>query len=62
MSRQDVLVTADWAEKFAEETAAPIETYRSYIDWERVAHDAELSGDILAIEVDGQVHIFWANT
>jgi len=52
---------ADWAEHFAEETAAPIETYRSYIEWERVARDAELNGDILVIEVDGRANVFWAN-
>jgi antirestriction protein len=31
----------------------------SYIDWERVARDAELGGDVFTIELDGKVHVFW---
>jgi antirestriction protein len=53
---------ADWAERFAEDTGASMENYQSYIDWERVGRDAELGGDIIALEVDGKVHVFWANT
>jgi len=52
---------ADWAEQFAEDTGAPIETYRQYIDWERVAHDAELGSDIFVVQVDGRAHVFSAN-
>ena len=52
----------DWAYEFAMETVgeAGLGPYASYIDWERVGHDAELSGDIFTIETDdGQVHVFW---
>lgn len=53
----------DWAYEFAMETVgeSALGPYASYIDWERVAHDAELGGDIFTIETDdGQVHIFWS--
>jgi antirestriction protein len=49
---------ADWAEKFAEETGAPPETYLAYIDWERVGRDAELGGDIFTVDLDGKTHVF----
>ena len=42
-------VLADWAERFAEDTGAPPETYQSYIDWERVGND-----------LDGKVHVFFS--
>lgn len=29
-----------------------------YVDWERMAHDLEMSGDIFTIELDGKVHVF----
>lgn len=29
-----------------------------YIDWERMAHDLELSGDVFTIEHDGKVYVF----
>jgi antirestriction protein len=51
---------ADWAERFAGDTGAPIENYRNYIDWGRVADDAEMGGDIFTVEIDGKVHIFWS--
>jgi antirestriction protein len=52
----------DWAYEFAKETVGEdaLGPYASYIDWERVGHDAELSGDIFTIETgDGRVHVFW---
>jgi antirestriction protein len=53
---------ADWAEELAESTGAEAETYRSYIDWEAVARDAELNGDIFTVETDdGKVHVFWSH-
>jgi len=54
---------ADWAEQFAEDTGAPdCGPYKSYIDWERVANDAEMGGDIFAIQTgDGRVHVFHAH-
>lgn len=30
----------------------------NYIDWERMAKDLELSGDVFTIEHDGKVHVF----
>jgi antirestriction protein len=49
-----------WAEDFANDTGAPLETYRSYIDWDAVGRDAEMNGDIFSFETsDGRVHIFW---
>jgi antirestriction protein len=51
---------ADWAEQFAEDTGSgDCGPYSNYIDWERVARDAELGGDIFTIETDdGKVHVF----
>lgn len=54
----------DWAENFLEDTGLfhglkndnPL---RNYFDYERYARDAQLSGDILVIEVDGKTHVFW---
>jgi len=34
---------------------------RYHIDFEAIAHDFEISGDILTFEVDGEVHIFSGN-
>lgn len=49
----------DWAYGFAEDTGANLGVYASYIDWERVAADAEMGGDIFSIDLDGKVHVFW---
>jgi antirestriction protein len=49
---------ADWAEQFAKDTGASMDKYESYIDWERVGNDADMSGDVFTIEVDGKVHVF----
>jgi len=53
----------DWAYEFAHETGFSDDAcggYASYVDWEKVAHDAELGGDIFTVENDaGELHIFW---
>ena len=37
------------------------ENLRNYFDYEAFARDAELGGDILAINTsDGLTHVFWA--
>lgn len=32
-----------------------------YVDWERMAHDLEISGDVFTIELDGKVHVYESN-
>jgi len=53
----------DWAYQFATESSdveKDCGPYASYIDWERFANDAEMSGDVVSIEdEDGRQHIFW---
>lgn len=52
----------DWAENFLDETGAfsgAPEVLKTYFDYERYARDAELSGDIMTIEVGHTVHVFW---
>lgn len=50
---------ADYVQELAEETTAIPEALRYYIDWERLARDAEMSGDVLAIQTaHDQVHVF----
>jgi antirestriction protein len=52
-----------WAESFLEDTGAlkdVPESLRNYIDFDQWADDAEVNGDILAIEAGGNVHVFWA--
>lgn len=50
---------ADYVQELTEETAAIPESLRYYIDWKAMARDAELSGDLFAIETaHGEVHIF----
>ena len=55
---------ADWAEQLMEDTGqltALPENLRNYFDYEAFARDAELGGDITAIETsDGDVHVFWS--
>ena len=52
---------ADFAQELTEETTSIPESLRFYIDYEAMARDMELSGDILALE-EGfrRVHILWA--
>lgn len=53
----------DWAEQYLENSGVlrdlP-ETLRYYVDFESWAQDAELNGDILALECLGSVHVFWS--
>ena len=53
-----------WAEQLMEDTGqlnALPENLRGYFDFEAFARDAELGGDIIAIETsDGLTHVFWA--
>lgn len=51
----------EWAEDFHESIGdiPKGSLLANYIDWERVARDAELGGDIFTIELDGKVHVFW---
>ncbi len=48
----------DWAYEFAKDTGAELGAYANYIDWERVAEDAETNGEIFSIELNGKVHVF----
>ena len=51
---------ADFAQELTEETTTIPQNLTYYIDYERMARDVEMSGDILTVETDdGMVHIFW---
>jgi len=53
---------ADYAEELTEQSGIEIpERLAPYIDYTRMAHDYEQSGDFLTFEVSGSVHIFWAH-
>jgi antirestriction protein len=53
-----------WAEQLMDDTGqlnALPENLRNYFDYEAFARDAELGGDIVAIETsDGLTHVFWS--
>ncbi len=52
----------DWAQEFVEETTDMTgipDVVRYHIDWEGVARDFDLNGDIFTLEVNGGVHVFW---
>jgi antirestriction protein len=51
---------ADYMQELTEDSLTISEALRFYIDWKAMARDAEMSGDVLCIELDGQVHIFSA--
>jgi len=53
---------ADFVEELYEETGAQIpESLRYYIDWEALARDMALNGEIIAIQTAfDKVHIFWS--
>lgn len=52
---------ADYMEELTTETTAIPDNLRHYIDWESMARDAELNGDLFAIRLAwGEVHVFWA--
>ncbi|MDT0499178.1 antirestriction protein ArdA [Algiphilus sp. W345] len=52
---------ADYAEDLTEQTGDVPEHLSYYIDYERMARDMELSGDIFTIETGfEEVHVFWS--
>ncbi len=52
---------ADYAQELTEETGDIPKHLEFYIDYNRMAYDMEVSGDIFTIEVGhGEVHIFWS--
>jgi antirestriction protein len=51
----------DWAEQYLEDTGLlqqMPESLRGYLDLESWADDAELNGDIFAVEFEGKLHVF----
>ena len=51
---------ADYAEELTDNTAQIPENLATYIDYERMGRDMELSGDIYTIETAyDEVHVFW---
>lgn len=51
---------ADYAQELTEETTEIPESLRHYIDYDSMARDMELNGDVFTIKVGyQQVHIFW---
>lgn len=52
---------ADYAQELTEETTEIPESLRHYIDYEAMARDMQLNGDVFTIETGYQeVHIFWS--
>ena len=52
---------ADCFQEMTEETTTIPEALRLYIDYEAMARDAELSGEVFTIETArDEVHVFWA--
>lgn len=52
---------ADHFQELTEETVAIPEPLRHYVDYEAMARDAELSGDVFTLRTDHDgVHVFWA--
>ena len=52
----------DWAEHLLEDmgTLKEVpESLRGYIDFESWARDAELNGEVYALEQGSKVHVFW---
>ncbi|MEQ9324219.1 MAG: antirestriction protein ArdA [Polyangiaceae bacterium] len=52
---------ADWAEQWLEDTGSLDEVperWRPYLDFDAWARDAELNGDVIAVEDGGRVHVF----
>ncbi len=44
-----------------EETRTIPEALRLYIDWEAMARDARLNGEVFAVETaHDEVHVFWS--
>lgn len=52
---------ADYAQELTEETAEIPESLRHYIDYQAMARDMEMSGDVFTVEdVFEEVHVFWS--
>ena len=53
---------ADFVEELHDDTGTQIpESLRYYIDWEALARDMALNGEIIAIQTGfDEVHIFWS--
>ena len=52
---------ADFAEELTEDSVQIPESLARYIDYNAMAYDMEVGGDIFTIELDhGDVHIFWS--
>ena len=52
---------ADCFQDLTEETTAIPETLRFYIDYEAMARDARLNGEVFTVETaHHEVHVFWA--
>jgi antirestriction protein len=50
---------ADYMQELTEETTAIPEGLRYYIDWEAMARDAEMNGDVLTVQTaHDEVHVF----
>jgi antirestriction protein len=53
---------ADYAQELTEETTTIPESLIYYIDYERMARDMEMSGDIFTIETaHDKMHVFWSH-
>ena len=53
---------ADYAEELITDTSEVPEHLAFYIDYDRMARDMEMSGDIFTVETGYQeVHVFWAH-
>ena len=53
---------ADYAQELTEETSEIPQHLALYIDYERMGHDMELSGDVFTIETaHDEVHVFWSS-
>lgn len=52
---------ADYVQELTEETLEIPQPLRNYVDWQSMAHDAEMSGEVFTIETGyQQVHVFAA--
>ncbi len=51
---------ADCFQEMTEESTVIPENLRLYIDYEAMARDARLNGEVFTVEVSDQVHVFWS--
>ena len=53
---------ADCMEELTEQTTEIPKTLRYYIDWQAMARDTEMSGDMFTVETaHDEVHVFWSH-